>query len=183
MRLVVLGISCSILLAGCSNGRAADEATGRAAAELAALKRRVDSLQQRIASLEIDKWLAATDKIAYLTPGSDGYSVVRSDLGYLTVALNDIAPYANGSRITLQFGNPTSATINGAKAKLDWGRVTTEGITDNVSARSREITFTESLRSGSWTNVRVVLEGVPPQELGFVRVKDVEHTGIRLSRY
>ena len=60
------------------------------------------------------------DGAAYLTPGAEGYSVVRADLGALTVKIDNVEPYANGSRITLQIGNLTSATINGAKAKMDW---------------------------------------------------------------
>jgi hypothetical protein len=126
----------------------------------------------------MSKW----DRIAYLTPGADGYSVIRSDLGLLTVALKNIAPYANGSRVTLRFGNTTSATINGVKATLEWGSVDEKGHAINATAKSKNVTFNEPLRTGSWTSVAVVLEGVPATNLGFVRVKDLDHTGIRLSR-
>src|SRR6267143_1556607 len=86
--------------------------------------------------------------------------------------------YANGSRVTLKFGNLMSATINGAKAKLEWGSVDEKGRPKTGTERSREVTFNESLRAGAWTNVSIVLDAVPPTALGFVRVKEMSHTGI-----
>ena len=91
-------------------------------------------------------------------------------------------PYANGSKVALQFGNLTSATINGAKAKIEWGSVDEKGSPKNEGARSREVTFEKSLSAAAWTTVPIVLEGVPPSELGFVRVREVSHRGISLSR-
>jgi hypothetical protein len=120
------------------------------------------------------------DEVAYLTPGEEGYSVVKSDIGAITVSLKDVKPYANGSRITLQFGNILNATITGVKAKLEWGSVDAKGIPKNETQKSREITFSKSLRSGSWTKISVVLERVPPSDLGFVRVRELKHTGIIL---
>jgi hypothetical protein len=130
--------------------------------------------------LAVQKFAEDADGIAYLTPGTDGYSLIKSDLGYLTVALKDVQPYANGTRVTLRFGNLTSATINGATATLEWGRIDEKGSPKNGEARSRKVKFDESLKGGSWTQVQVVLDGVPPQEFGFVRVRDMTHAGIVL---
>jgi uncharacterized protein DUF3251 len=122
------------------------------------------------------------DAIAYLTPGGEGYTVIQTDLGRVTVKLVNVQPYANGSRVTIQFVNLMSATINGAKAQLEWGSVDNKGSPKNESAKSREVKFGEDLRAGAWTNVQVVLEGVPPTDLGFVRVRDFTHAGITLLR-
>ena len=119
---------------------------------------------------------------AYLTPGSDGYSVVETDLGKMTVALKDVTAYANGSRVALRFGNLTSATVDGAKTTISWGSVDEKGNPRIESIKSREISFSKTLRSGAWTTVSVVLEGVPPTELGFVRIASVGHAGISLLR-
>ena len=62
------------------------------------------------------------------------------------------------------------------------GGLDEKGSPKDESQRSRDFSFTEALRGGAWTNVPVVLEGVPPTELGYVRIKDVGHTGIRLAR-
>ena len=146
--------------------------------DIAALK---DSLQAVRRSIRFDEIWRDLDKIAFMTPGSDGYSVIRTDLGPMTVSLENIESYANGSRVTLQVGNITSATINGAKATVEWGRVSSDSAADNPT-KSREVSFRNPLRSGSWNTISVVLEGVPPTELGFVRIRDFTHTGLRLSQ-
>jgi hypothetical protein len=107
---------------------------------------------------------------------------VKSDLGVLTVSIANIAPYANGSKVTLQFGNLSAATIDGLKAKLEWGSVDKNGRPNNENAKSRDVSFNEPLMSGSWTNSNIVLEGVPPQALGFIRLRDVGHHGVKLRR-
>lgn len=161
--------------------------------QIAALQKKTDDLQAQIKTLKDstdrmqqdqswDKLVRDSASVAYLTPGTAGYSVIETDLGHLTVQLANVAAYANGTRITLRFGNLTSATINGAKATLEWGSVDQKGNPENDKARSRDVTFNESLRAGAWTEVHVVLEGVPPQEFGFIRIRDMTHSGIVLYR-
>jgi hypothetical protein len=63
-----------------------------------------------------------------------------------------------------------------------WGPVDKDGTPKNADAKSRDVVFTESLTSGGWTTAELVLEGVPPTDLGFVRLHDVGHRAIRLRR-
>lgn len=179
---------CALIAASCLiNAGCADEQ------QVALLQKKTDALQAEVKQLKesveqlkrdqsLDKFVRDIGSIAYLTPGSSGYSVIESDLGRLTVQLVNVQAYANGTRVTLRFGNLTSATIDGAKATLEWGGVDENGNPKNDEARSREVTFDESLRAGAWTEVRVVLDGVPSQEFGFVRVRDIAHRGIRLFK-
>jgi hypothetical protein len=159
----------------------------------AALKRRLDDTENKLAALqstvaqfkgnkEWDDLVKDLDKMAYLTPGAEGYSTVRFDLGVLTIQLDDVKPYANGSKVTLRFGNVLSSAIDGLIATIEWGRVNEKGIADNSSAKSKEMTFNQTLQGGAWTETPVVLEGIPPAELGFVRVSKIRHTGIRLQQ-
>jgi len=152
---------------------------------------RIDSLESKIKNMEIeieiisrdrtfDELIKSFDEIAYLTPGADGYSIIKTRLGAITIILKDVRAYANGSRITLQIGNTTSATMTGAKATIQWGSVDNEGFVIQETEREREVTINQDLRSGRWTDVNVVLEGFQPVELGYVRIKDFEHKGIRL---
>jgi hypothetical protein len=143
------------------------------------LKAAVERVEQ---GRSYDDFLRNLDSIAYLTPGSGGYSVIQTDLGRVTVELKDVQSYANGSRVTLRFGNLTSANINGVKATLEWGTVNPKGSPDNDTARTREVIFDRTLRGGAWTEIPVVLEGVPATALGFVRIKDVSHHGIVLMK-
>ena len=143
------------------------------------LETELSDLKQKIV---LQQMLNGLDKEAYLTLGSEGYSLIKTDLGNLTVSIVNVLPYANGSKITLQFGNLTSATIDGLKTKLEWGPVDKEGMPMNEKTKSRDVVFNESLISGSWTNSDVVLEGIPPTDLGFVKLQNVTHRGVRLGR-
>jgi hypothetical protein len=170
------------LLVGCnqstSSTQAADFANLRE--EFDALKTQLDNVKKKQDEHDVENLVKDFDRIAYLRPGDSGYSTIRYDLGVLTVELADITPYANGSKVSLRFGNPLSSTVNGLKATLEWGKMDESGSPDNDSAKSKDVTFNEPLQAGAWTTASVVLDGVPPTDLGFVRVKAVTHTGIRL---
>jgi len=150
--------------------------------EIDALKIELTDLKKKQASAEWDNMMRDFERVAFLRPGDEGYSAVRFDLGVLTVSLVDITPYANGTKVQLQFGNPLSSTVNGLKTKLEYGHTDEKGVPDNANAKSKDVTFNEALRPGAWTTVSVVLDGVKPSDLGFVRVKEITHTGISLSR-
>ena len=165
---------------GCAEGGRVATLEKRTAELESTVKTLKDSVDRVDRDKSFDQFIREAASVAYLTPGSDGYSVIQMDLGHMTVMLRNVQPYANGTRITLRFGNLTSATINGAKAKLEWGRVDAKGTPDNDNARSRDVSFGQPLRAGAWTEVNVTLEGVPPAEFGFVRVREMTHTGIAL---
>jgi hypothetical protein len=189
---IILALCGALLLSGCDSLRkivGAQDAIASQAQQLVVLRQEVDSLKSELAqvkkqqtSLQVDKLMRDFKSVAYLQPGDAGYSVVPFDLGDLTVQLSDVKPYASGSKVTLKFGNPLSSSINGLKATVQWGQVDAKGSPDNENEKSKDFTFTETLRSGSWTSVPVVLDGVPPNELGFVRISAVSHTGISLNR-
>lgn len=180
LKIKIIALGCLVALTGCG------QSTNDQSAKVNALEVQVTALQTELADLkqkvELQQMVSGWDKVAYLTPGAEGYSLVKSDLGNLTVSIVNVRPYANGSKITLQFGNLTSATIDGLKTKLEWGPVDKDGMPSNTAAKSREVVFNEPLISGSWTSSDVVLEGIPPTDLGFVRLRDVGHRGVKLRR-
>jgi hypothetical protein len=166
----------AVLLGGC-NQSTPDARVAPLEGKVAALEKQLEQLQFQVRlQSDFKDW----DQIAYLTPGSDGYAAIKMDLGYMTVNLANIAAYANGSKVSLTFGNLTSATIDGLKATIEWGSVDEKGTPKYQETKSREVKLTEALLPGAWNKVDVVLEGVPPTALGFVRVRDVSHQGIRL---
>lgn len=170
-----------LFIAGCESSKNQDGL----ASQLAAIRLENESMKNDIEELKrkdrVDELVQSFNKIAYLTPGSNGYSPVQFDLGYITIQFADVKPYANGSKVTLKFGNVLAASINGLKAKIEWGKVDDKGTPINDSAKTRDVTFSETLNSGSWTQVTLVLDGVPPTELGFVRIRDIAHNGIQLT--
>ena len=134
-----------------------------------------------LAQLHVGGLLKEPDETAHLTPGSDGYSRLNYGLGVVTVVIKDITPYANGTKVTLRFGNVLSATINGLKVNIESGPVDEFGAAQNDAKKTKVVTFVESLNSGSWTDLYVVLEGIRSDQLGFVRLKDATYRGIGLT--
>jgi hypothetical protein len=150
--------------------------------ELAKANEKIASLETQVRDLSFKQMIKSWGDVAYLTPGADGYSTIRFDLGVLTIAIDDIQPFANGSKVTLRIGNPLATKINGLKATIDWGEVDEKGGPKNETGKSKEIIFTEQLPSGAWARVNLVLDGVKTEKLGFIRVRDLGHQGIVLSK-
>lgn len=171
-----------VLVAACDqphNNAMLEGRLAKAESQVLKLQHEVGDLKEK---REWDAVLQGWDKVAYLTPGAEGYSTVGFDLGVLTVQLTDVRPYANGSKVTLRFGNTLFSSIDGLKATIEWGEVNDKGVPDNTTVKSKDMTFAQSVRGGAWTPISVVLDGLPPAELGFVRVSKVSHTGIRLLK-
>lgn len=150
--------------------------------ELAKANEKIASLETQVRDLSFKQMIKSWGDVAYLAPGSDGYSSIRFDLGVLTIAIDDIQPFANGSKVTFRVGNPLAAKVNGLKATIDWGEVDEKGMPKNEAGKSKEVVFSEQLPSGTWTRGNLVLEGVKTEKLGFIGVREVGHQGITLSK-
>jgi outer membrane murein-binding lipoprotein Lpp len=149
-------------------------------AELTAVRADITALKAELASQQL---IASFGKSALLRPSDEGYSTVPFDLGVLTVQLADVEPYANGSRVSLKFGNPLASDISGLKIKLRWGKRGEEGNPNATNNnREKEFTLTQIIRAGAWTTVPLVLDSIPPADLDFVVVSDATHTGVILNR-
>src|SRR5688572_15898765 len=142
MRLVTYLLVCCAVSVGCTDGAARSASES---ADIGSLKTQVETLLTKVEQLERAARDAQTERlldnfydIAYLTPGSDGFSAVRTDIGTITATLTNVEPYANGSRITIRFGNPTSARIASLKATVEYGK-------DNTSQREKDVTFAAEL--------------------------------------
>jgi outer membrane murein-binding lipoprotein Lpp len=148
------------------------------------IENKVSELKSEIEMLklenQLDKIDTKFDESAYLTPDSEGYLPIKTDIGFITVSLKDIKSYANGSKILLRLGNPISATIFNLKMKIEWGLVDKKGEPDNANTKSRDVEVSQELLGGAWTNVNIVLAGISPNDLGFVRIKNVSVGGIKL---
>lgn len=144
-----------------------------------ALAEEVASLRSDIGIERMLRGLDDMEKIAELRPGADGFSTIRSEYGTLTVSLEDVQPYANGSRVLLRFGNPLSASLSGMTASVEFGNVDAEGNT--VPSKTKDIAPSDTLSGGSWNDVQVVLDGIPPDRLGYVTVRHLRFSTISLS--
>lgn len=129
---------------------------------------RMKGLESRLDRLE--KQIGEHDAVT-LKPGMTGYSLLATDLGRVAVAIADVQPFANGSRVSLDFGNPTSARLTGMKARIEYGANDSRGV-PVVGGNVQSLAFTapEPLPPGAWRQYQVDLPGVPPTQLGWVRV-------------
>ncbi len=137
----------------------------------------IDNLRDKLEWMEL---MQTISKIALLKPSDTGYATVQFDLGALALKIDDIQPFANGSKATLRIGNPLSSKINGLQVTIEWGEVDKKGFAINDKAKSKKLILAETLSAGAWTRVNVVLEGVKAENLGFIRVKDISHRGVEL---
>lgn len=174
----IAAISLALFLSGCDIPSAR---TPLSDSRVDALIARIDALEKTSNQSVLRDLLRNMEAVAYLTPGSQGFSAIKSNLGILTISIENVVAYANGSRVTLSIGNPMAASLEGVKAKIEWGKVDKADLEISDTVRSKDVEFVESFRPGSWTKTEVILEGVPPADLGFVRVRNIELTSIKLA--
>lgn len=129
---------------------------------------RLKVMEDRIDRME--KFIGRHDAVT-LKPGQTGYSLLTTDLGRVAVAIADVQPFANGTRLSLDFGNPTSARLTGMKARIEWGANDSRGL-PVVGGNVQSLAFTanQPLPPGAWRQYQVDLPGVAPTQLGWVRV-------------
>jgi len=190
MKMNMLGLCALCLLASCDTKQQVaslekklsdtqSQISSALQSNIEAVKKDITEVKDKQSSIE---HVQERDRSAYLSPGSHGYSVIRFDLGLLAVRLASVKPYAKGSKVTLEIGNPLSVTIKRLNATVEWGKVDDKGVPLNEQTKSKEVTLKQSLQGGYITKVPLNLEGIPPKELGFVRIKEVNHEGIRFLK-
>ncbi len=169
------------LLMACNN----DSNTKKLEIQLRDLKSEVAFNRAKLDSLEMFAnylgYLNGNNKSAYLTPGSDGYSIVETELGKVLVRLDFIKQYANGSVVLIWFGNISSVAIVEAVAELEWGKTDFNGNVVDGANRTMEFRVSDYMKPATWTKIPFILEGIPPTELGFVRVKSIKNATVKLS--
>lgn len=113
---------------------------------------------------------------AIFDPRADqAYQRVDTVVGPVLVVLEDIQPFADGSRATLRIGNVTAATLSSCKLQLRW-RAKAPSEAEALDAwvekgeASKESSLTNQFAPGSWTRTRVTLPGVTPQDMDYVEV-------------
>lgn len=112
---------------------------------------------------------------AHLVPGAADYQALRHSLGSVTLSLESVEAHEKGSLITLVVGNLTSVHLTGATLTISY-----QDYPDRSIERSLKYEAKQTFEAGKGTKARVVLEGVPPAEVSYIRVSNFEPTGIRL---
>lgn len=155
------------------------------------LDERLSSLQGRVDALEADlrevnsdirfeRLRQNLDRSVFLRVGESEFLPIRTYIGTITFNLEDIQPFANGSKVTIVVGNPLNATLAGAKFQVDYGSLDSAGEIEDGSEKTKEIKVISNIQAGSWNKVPVILDGLETSKLGYIRVHDFEASQIRL---
>ena len=137
---------------------------------ISSLEQRVSLLEGRIFRIEFSQTMYKTVSFDVSSPG--GYQRLETNNGTFLVSLKDAQPYLNGFRLTLNVGNPMSATYNGFKLTAKWGKAMPRDggnyLDWEKSIREKEFSFVETLASGAWNRVAVNLAPAAADELGYL---------------
>ena len=132
---------------------------------------RIDALEERLANLE-----SAQSSSINLLPAGRGSSDLPVSTGALLVRVDSLVAHSGGTRVHLTMGNPTSATLLDLAATARWGPVG-----DAPTAASREITIKAHLQPAAWTPAAFDLPGVPPREIGVLRLAHAQFLRITFA--
>jgi len=116
-------------------------------------------LKSRVETLEAGEATVSSEQ--------QGYDVAKTKFGPFTVSTRGATPYLDGYKINLRIGNLTNANFNGAKLKLGWGPPYDPKKHEEweKAQKKREISITNKLASGSFTDVEVILTPAKPDEI------------------
>lgn len=109
------------------------------------------------------------------------FTTVPTSYGPMTASIDDVAAYANGSRVTLSIGNLSAATMRNCKVLVDWGASDGEGNPIRSPTRISYLNLEGDLPRGAFTEKRINLANVPPAQLGWVHVADISCDRIVLT--
>lgn len=137
-------------------------------------------LKNQVSDVSVNELIRKFEKIVFLKVGTKEFLPITTEVGVITVNLSNIEPYANGSKVSIVFGNPLSATINNAKFTVDYGSLDKDGLVIDATEKSKEISLIEPLSAGSWNKTELLLEALPVSELGYIRIHSLTVSNIGL---
>ncbi|MDL4617430.1 DUF3251 domain-containing protein [Citrobacter amalonaticus] len=111
----------------------------------------------------------------YLLPGSNTPARLNSQVGTLRMSLINIAPNAAGTRVTLRIQGESNDPLPAFSGTVEYGQI--QGTTDNyqeINVQNQLITAPASVLAPSDVDIPLQLNGLTPDQLGFVRIHDIQ---------
>lgn len=111
----------------------------------------------------------------YLLPGANTPARLNSQIGMLKMSLVNLAPNAEGTRATLRIQGESNDPLPAFSGTVEWGQIqgTTESFQE-VNVKNQLITAPASTLAPSDVDIPVQLNGLTPDQLGFVRIHDIQ---------
>lgn len=111
----------------------------------------------------------------YLLPGSNTPARLNSQIGTLRMSLVNVAPNADGTRATLRIQGESNDPLPAFSATVEWGQI--QGTTDSfqeLNVQTQLINAPASILAPSDVDIPLQLNGLIPDQLGFIRIHDIQ---------
>jgi hypothetical protein len=118
-----------------------------------------------------------------LDPLQRGYGVVWSNMGPLTVNVEDITTFADGSNITLSIGNLTNGYLSDGTVDVVVGSRKPSKIEDYepwLASLKSHSTSIPTIEAGRYNSVSIRIPGLTPAKLGHIELKSFDFTSVSL---
>lgn len=147
------------------------------------LKTRVNTLQQQLLNSDSEriKLRTAAMPAAILRLSDDGFSILHTDLGNITVQMTASTPAGAGTRVSLRVGNPLGAAITKLGVSGSWGPLDADGKPVMEDEHAFSTVTVEPIASGRWSLTSILIEGAKPDKVGFVLLEDATAKSIELT--
>ncbi len=113
----------------------------------------------------------------YLLPGANTPARLKSQVGTLKMSLVNVAPNADGTRATLRIQGESNNPLPAFTGTVEWGQIqgTTESYQE-VNVKNQLISAPASVLAPSDVDIPLQLSGITPEQLGFIRIHDIQPT-------
>lgn len=111
----------------------------------------------------------------YLLPGANTPARLNSQIGTLKMSLVNVAANADGTRATLRIQGESNDPLPAFSGTVEWGQIqgTTESYQE-VNVKNQLFTAPASTLAPSDVDIQVQLSGLTPEQLGFIRIHDIQ---------
>lgn len=118
---------------------------------------------------------AKSTRGVYLLPGADTPARLNSQIGMLKMSLVNVAADGDGTRATLRIQGESNDPLPAFSGTVAWGEIlgTTESYQE-VNVKNQLINAPASTLAPSDVDIPLQLSGIKPEQLGFVRIHDIQ---------
>jgi hypothetical protein len=141
------------------------------------LRREITALRKSLVDLRLRTLKLEPNTYIELNLTSHDFVKLDTITGSSLVSVREVSPYLDGYRVVLNIGNLSFATYTGFKLRVNWNRSYdwdkwTEASYEawDKALREKEVSFTDSLKPGTWNKVELLLPSTKADELGYFKL-------------
>ena len=118
---------------------------------------------------------AKSSQGVYLLPGANTPARLNSQVGTLKMSLVNVAANADGTRATLRIQGESNDPLPAFSGTVEWGQIqgTTESYQE-LNVKTHLFTPPASILAPSDVDIPLQLNGLTPEQLGFIRIHDIQ---------